>query len=106
MSDKNGIPHPNIITESGRALTAHHSVLIFEVLETATLPEWDDEEEIAPDAHELVQELYGIWDSLNQNKMLEAWHDAQQIREEALDLFSHGSENPRTNRASVLVYYT
>ena len=52
VSDKNGIPHPNIITESGRALTAHHSVLIFEVLETATLPEWDDEEEIAPDAHE------------------------------------------------------
>ena len=90
VSDKNGIPHPNIITESGRALTAHHSVLIFEVLETATLPEWDDEEEIAPDAHELVQELYSIWDSLNQNKMLEAWHDAQQIREEALDLFSHG----------------
>lgn len=80
VSDKNGIPHPNIITESGRALTAHHSVLIFEVLETATLPEWDDEEEIAPDAHELVQELYSIWDSLNQNKMLEAWHDAQQIR--------------------------
>ena len=71
-SDKNGIPHPNIITESGRALTAHHSVLIFEVLETATLPQWDDEEEIAPDAHELVQELYGIWDTLNQNKMLEA----------------------------------
>ena len=82
VSDKNGIPHPNIITESGRALTAHHSVLIFEVLETATLPEWDDEEVIAPDAHELVQELYGIWDSLNQNKMLEAWHDAQQIRDE------------------------
>ena len=45
-SDKNGIPHPNIITESGRALTAHHSVLIFEVLETTTLPEWDDEEEM------------------------------------------------------------
>ena len=96
VSDKNGIPHPNIITESGRALTAHHSVLIFEVLETATLPEWDDEEEIAPDAHELVQELYGIWDSLNQNKMLEAWHDAQQIREEALELFSHGIVDLKT----------
>ena len=96
VSDKNGIPHPNIITESGRALTAHHSVLIFEVLETATLPEWDDEEEIAPDAHELVQELYSIWDSLNQNKMLEAWHDAQQIREEALDLFSHGIVDLKT----------
>ena len=105
-SDKNGIPHPNIITESGRALTAHHSVLIFEVLETATLPEWDDEEVIAPDAHELVQELYGIWDSLNQNKMLEAWHDAQQIREEALDLFSHGIVDLKTRAQIERLYWS
>ena len=106
VSDKNGIPHPNIITESGRALTAHHSVLIFEVLETATLPEWDDEEEIAPDAHELVQELYSIWDSLNQNKMLEAWHDAQQIREEALDLFSHGMVDLKTRAQIERLYWS
>lgn len=105
-SDKNGIPHPNIITESGRALTAHHSVLVFEVLETATLPEWDDEEEIAPDAHELVQELYGIWDSLNQNKMLEAWHDAQQIREEGLDLFSHGIVDLKTRAQIERLYWS
>ena len=106
VSDKNGIPHPNIITESGRALTAHHSVLIFEVLETATLPEWDDEEEIAPDAHELVQELYAIWDTLNQNKMLEAWHDAQQIREEALDLFSHGIVDLKTRAQIERLYWS
>ena len=106
VSDKNVIPHPNIITESGRALTAHHSVLIFEVLETATLPEWDDEEEIAPDAHELVQELYSIWDSLNQNKMLEAWHDAQQIREEALDLFSHGIVDLKTRAQIERLYWS
>ena len=106
VSDKNGISHPNIITESGRALTAHHSVLIFEVLETATLPEWDDEEEIAPDAHELVQELYSIWDSLNQNKMLEAWHDAQQIREEALDLFSHGIVDLKTRAQIERLYWS
>nr|WP_320036884.1 biosynthetic arginine decarboxylase [uncultured Bacteroides sp.] len=90
-ADKNDIPHPNIITESGRSLTAHHSVLIFEVLETATLPEWDDEKDVVnEDDHELLKELYSIWDALNQNKMLEAWHDSQQIREESLDLFSHG----------------
>ena len=105
-SDKNNIPHPNIITESGRALTAHHSVLVFEVLETTTLPEWDDEEEIAPDAHELVQELYGIWDTLNQNKMLEAWHDAQQIREEALDLFSHGIVDLKTRAQIERLYWS
>ncbi len=106
VSDKNGIPHPNIITESGRALTAHHSVLIFEVLETATLPEWDDDEEIAPDAHELVRELYTIWDSLNQNKMLESWHDAQQIREEALDLFSHGIVDLKTRAQIERLYWS
>jgi arginine decarboxylase len=89
-SDKNGIPHPNIITESGRSLTAHHSVLVFEVLETTTLPEWSNEATPGPSDHELVQELYSSWDRLNQSGMLETWHDAEQIREEALDRFSLG----------------
>ncbi|MGD9978443.1 MAG: biosynthetic arginine decarboxylase [Bacteroidales bacterium] len=88
--DKNDIQHPNIITESGRSLTAHHSVLIFEVLETTSLPTWPEEDEITENDHELVQELYELWDKLNQPRMLETWHDAQQIREEALDLFSLG----------------
>jgi arginine decarboxylase-like protein len=59
-ANKNNIPHPNIITESGRALTAHHSVLVFEVLETATLPEWNEEKTVQQDDHELVKELYSI----------------------------------------------
>ncbi|MFA5817119.1 MAG: biosynthetic arginine decarboxylase [Bacteroidales bacterium] len=89
-SDKNGIPHPNIITESGRSLTAHHSVLVFEVLEATTTPAWDENEEISKEDHALVQELYSSWETLNQISMLETWHDAQQIREEALDRFSLG----------------
>jgi arginine decarboxylase len=90
VCDKNKIPHPNIITESGRSLTAHHSVLIFDVLESTTLPEWEEEDEIKETDHELVREMYSLWDNLNQPKMLETWHDAQQIREEALDRFSLG----------------
>jgi arginine decarboxylase len=89
-SDRNNIPHPNIITESGRSLTAHHSVLIFEVLETTTLPEWHEEDDPNENDHELVKELYSLWDRLNQPGMLETWHDAQQIREEALERFSLG----------------
>ena len=42
VSEKNGLPHPNIITESGRSLTAHHSVLVFEVLESTSLQRWDE----------------------------------------------------------------
>jgi arginine decarboxylase len=89
-SNKNNIPHPNVITESGRSLAAHHSVLVIEVLETATLPSWSDEDVPNENDHELVKELFTLWDSFNQPRMLETWHDAQQIREEALDRFSLG----------------
>ena len=87
---KNGLKQPNIITESGRSLTAHHSVLIIEVLETTQLPIWNDNETIAEDSHELAKELYNIWDRINPSTMFEDWHDALQIREEALELFSLG----------------
>ena len=97
---KNNLPQPNIITESGRSLTAHHSVLVFEALETTSLPLWNDNEEIGPDDHELARELYDIWDRLDQPRLFESWHDALQIREEALDLFSLGMLDLRT-RAQV-----
>lgn len=90
VSDKNDIPHPNIITESGRSLTAHHSVLVFEVLESASVPQWKNEVELNDDDHDLVKELYALREKLNQSKMLEIWHDAQSIREEALGRFSLG----------------
>lgn len=87
---KNDLRQPNIITESGRSLTAHHSVLVIEVLETTQLPIWNDNDTIGEDAHELARELYNIWDKINPTRVFEDWHDALQIREEALDLFSLG----------------
>ena len=102
----NGIPHPNIITESGRSLTAHHSVLIFEVLETASLPSMDEDFAAGPNDHQLAQELDLSWDYLNQSRMLEAWHDAQQIREESLDLFSHGIVDLKTRAQIERMYWS
>ena len=93
---KNDIKQPNIITESGRSLSAHHSLLIFEAIETTQLPIWNDNEEITEKDHELARELYDIWDKLNQRRLLESWHDALQIREEALDLFSLGMLDLKT----------
>ena len=93
---KNNLPQPNIITESGRSLTAHHSVLIIEVLETTHLPIWNDNETVGENDHELTKELYNIWDRINPTTMFEDWHDALQIREEALDLFSLGLLDLRT----------
>lgn len=96
VCNKNDIKQPNIITESGRSLTAHHSILILEVLEATSHPVWKDNEVLPDDAHELARELYEIWDNLNPTHLFENWHDALQIREEALDLFSLGLLNLET----------
>lgn len=104
-ADNNDIPQPNLITESGRSLAAHHSVLIFEVLETAELPAMPEEFEVKETDHELAKDLYEIWDNLSTRTMLEGWHDAQQIREEALDLFAHGLLDLRTRAEIERMYW-
>jgi arginine decarboxylase len=106
VCNKNKIPHPNIISESGRSLAAHHSVLIFEVLETATLPTWEEEENVSEQDHELVRDLFSLWELLNQPRMLETWHDAQQIREEALDLFSLGLIDLKTRAQTERLFWS
>ena len=105
-ANKNGIAHPNIITESGRSLTAHHSVLVIDVLETASLPEMPEEFEAKDSDHQLVKDLYEIWDNLNSKNMLEDWHDAEQIRDEALELFSHGIVDLKTRAEIESMYWS
>ena len=105
-ANKNDIPHPNIITESGRSLAAHHSVLVIDVLETASLPEMHEEFEAKETDHQLVKDLYEIWDNLNIRNMLEDWHDAEQIRDEALELFSHGIVDLKTRAEIESMYWS
>ena len=105
-ANKNGIAHPNIITESGRSLTAHHSVLVIDVLETASLPEMPEEFEAKDSDHQLVKDLYEIWDNLNSKNMLEDWYDAEQIRDEALELFSHGIVDLKTRAEIESMYWS
>lgn len=105
-ANRNNIKHPNIITESGRSLSAHHSVLVIDVLETASLPEMNDAYEPTENSHQLVKDLYDIWDNLDQRSMLEDWHDVEQIREEALDLFSLGIVDLKTRAEIEQMYWS
>jgi len=105
-ANKNDLPHPNIITESGRAITAHHSVLVFDVLERSSNPVID--REYIPDVsdHELITEAYKILNDINVNNMREAWHDIQQIRQESLDLFSLGHLDLKTRAMVEKLFWT
>ena len=102
--DKNGLEHPNVVTESGRSLAAHHSVLVFEALASTSLPDCRDDETIDDNAHEIVRELYDLWNNINQPRLIETWHDALQCREDALGLFNLGLIDLRT-RAQVEKFF-
>ena len=105
-ANRNNIPHPNIITECGRSLTAHHSVLILDVLESVQPARMREDFEAAPDDHQLVRDLTEIWDKMSPRSMLEDWHDAEDIREEALDLFRMGMLDLRTRAQIESLYWS
>lgn len=105
-ADKNNIPHPNLITEGGRSLTAHHAVLVVDVLETVSMPRMDEDFQPSENDHQLVHDLTEIWDKLSTRSMLEDWHDAQDIRDEALDLFRHGIIDLKTRAQIESLYWS
>jgi arginine decarboxylase len=90
-ANKHGLPHPNVIAESGRALTAHHSLLVFNVLETAGQAYWNEQiHTVTPEDIDLVKDLLAILKGIGSSNLLEQWHDALQIHEDVLDRFSMG----------------
>ena len=105
--DKHEIAHPNVIAESGRALTAHHSILIFNILETAG-PAFFDEEihEIAEDAPDIVKDLYSIYKGLTPKNLLENWHDAIQLNDDSLSGFKMGSIDLQTRAMAERLFWS
>jgi arginine decarboxylase len=93
--DSQDIPHPVIVTESGRATVAYSSVLLFNVLdvrkpEPANLPDQPPE-----DAHELIVNLAAVMSSVTPTNLQESFNDALYYRDEVYELFRHGQMNLR-----------
>ncbi len=96
LCNQAGIEHPTLITESGRAMSAHHSVLITDVLGSSSserinrldisLKEWPNEE----DAPQPILDLHQAWSTLNAENYSENYHDAQQARDDSINLFALG----------------
>ncbi|MFO0726171.1 MAG: biosynthetic arginine decarboxylase [Myxococcota bacterium] len=90
-----GVPHPTIISESGRALVAHHSVLVFNVLghsEVASGGDGPDEMVPRPTVEDpqVVRDLWDVYSNVSRKNYQESYHDAVQLKEDALSLFRHG----------------
>jgi len=87
--DEQGIPHPDIVSESGRALTAHHAILVFDVLGVSrqhkTIPPGADQHE-----NPTIENMLAILEGLSVKNFLESYHDALEAKEEAASLFALG----------------
>jgi arginine decarboxylase len=80
---------PTIVSESGRAVVAHQSVLVFEVVGTSEIP-IGDAVAPAPNANKVLRDMYEAWQNATPQNVQEAWHDASQAKEEAFTLFKLG----------------
>lgn len=85
-----GVPHPNIVSESGRAIVAHHSVLIVEVFGNIEKSPAGIKFEYGENEIPIVRELLDMRKNLAKLNKLEAFHDAQERREDAHQMFTLG----------------
>jgi arginine decarboxylase len=88
--DDAGVKHPTIISESGRAVVAYHSVLVFGVLGVSEQGENGVAPQLADDAEQPLIDMLGTYQNLSVRNVLESYHDAQQALDNAMSLFSGG----------------
>lgn len=88
--EKAEVAHPDIVTETGRALVAHHAALVFNVLGTSQLPTEVVPVEIPEDAPQQLEEMLEVLHNVNGRNLREAWHDALALRAEARSAYTLG----------------
>jgi arginine decarboxylase len=90
------IPHPVIVSESGRAVAAYHSVLIFDALGSSALDKFRVTGQVAEDYNgdkelpQPVRDLFDAYRSVSERRLVECYHDALTAREQILQMFNIG----------------
>lgn len=85
-----GVADPVIITESGRAIVAHHSVLITEVIDVTSTPDFHEKLDGPPSKHEIILDLVEMYEKLSLSNCRETFHDAIALKERVLEEFVYG----------------
>src|SRR5207244_4133757 len=90
LCDAAKVPHPTIVSESGRAVVAHHAVLIVDILGVSEWSAGRQPDALPPDASPVVKNLADTFREVSRKNFLEAYHDALEYKDECLTLFSLG----------------
>jgi len=96
VCDERDVPHPMIVSESGRAIAAHHSLLVFNTLGASKLDQFkvtgaiEEDYRGAEEVPQPVRDLFDSYRSVADRRLVECYHDAMQAREQALQMFNLG----------------
>ncbi|MEZ0390889.1 MAG: biosynthetic arginine decarboxylase [Pseudobdellovibrionaceae bacterium] len=105
LCDEKKVPHPDIVTESGRFLVAHHSILVFNVMGINDLRRPEPPRPATKADHPLVQDLQYIYEKLNKENINECFNDLQQAKTETLSLFTYGVLNLEQRAWAEAMYF-
>lgn len=105
VMDSSNIAHPIIVTESGRALVAYYSVLLFNVLDVAKFEEHDLPETLDPSLPEAIHNLFEVNKSLNLKNLQSCYNDALYYRDQVRDRFKQGQVSLRDRSLSEKIFW-
>jgi len=104
--DEAGVDHPTIVSESGRAVVAHHSVLLFNVLGVTRFDATPPAEGLPADAPEALRSLNEVYRTLNVKNLQESYHDAVIYRDDIRSQFDHGLADLRTRALADRMFWS
>jgi arginine decarboxylase len=104
--DAADVPHPDLVTEAGRALVAHHSMIVFDVLGVNTMSSAEPPAPVGEDDPKVLQDLAEVREDITKKNVQESFHDAIQLKEEAATLFSLGYLDLRARARVDQLFYS
>ena len=105
VCNSESVPHPTLVSESGRAIVAHHSVLIVETFGSIEKNSRSEPVVPAPEDPQIVSDILEIRNDFNKKNRLENLHDAQEIRERAQSMFDLGMLDLRAKARVETIYW-
>lgn len=105
VMDTNEIEHPVIITESGRAIVAYYSMLVFDVLDVTKFEHNDLPDAVPESMSEQVANIFEVYNNLSVKNLQESYNDALYYRELIKDMFNHGNISIRERALAEQVYW-
>ncbi len=94
--DEASVPHPDVVTEAGRWMVAHHSMLVFDVLGVNEVRPRGEPAPVSAEDPQVLQDLQEVLRTANRKNATECYHDAIQLKDDAAALFSLGQMDLRT----------